>query len=346
MTCEEALLAISAALDGELPPVERARLSEHLMQCGSCRELAEDLRVLTGALEDSDREPPAGLSESVRKAVAEEPQAVPVPKKRRPPYLRSLAALLALCIGLGGIGLFVSGQGGGNTGSAAGSAAPALYQAAPRAMEKSAGCDGLDDCDGAVGYSAAEGSGPAEAPMEESDAEVPQPAPADAPMPSIAPAPQEAGTYNFGATQEENAPDGGSEGGDPTYNGGGPTSDSAGSGSDRMEGEEKLSLTPEEALELVFEHLGGYEEYPEARQRVVCMYGFDAPAYYLKTVETDMVSAEYCLDYAGPPPEGEGYCFRFYEMVTDKQEDGFDHTATSNWYIVSPDGEITAEFPE
>lgn len=102
MTCEEALLAISAALDGELSPRERAKLSEHLMQCESCRVLAEDLRVLTDALEGSSREPPTGLAEAVRAAVAAEPPAVHAPNRRRPPYLRSLAAMLALCVGLGG----------------------------------------------------------------------------------------------------------------------------------------------------------------------------------------------------------------------------------------------------
>lgn len=342
MSCEEALLAISAALDGELPPMERARLSEHLVQCESCRELAEDLRALTDALEDSDREPPAGLAQSVRAAVAKEAR-----QKRRPPYLRAMAAMLALCVGLGAISLFVSGRGGGESGSAGNGAAPALYQApqasqaAPRNMEKSAAVnDGLDgNSDGAVSYSAIEDGDPAEAPMEAADAEAPELAPAGAPMPSSAPAPQAAvGTYNYGGAQEADAPAGGSDGA-------GPTSDSAGPDSDHMEGEEKLSLTPEEALDLVFEYLGGYEQYPEARQRTVSMYGFDAPSYYLQTVETDTVISEYCLDYAGPPPEGEGCYFHFYELVTDKQEDAFDHTATSNWYTVSPDGEITAEFP-
>lgn len=165
----------------------------------------------------------------------------------------------------------------------------------------------------------------AEAPMEAASEEDALPAPSSAPAVT-------GGAWNSDGT-----------------NGAGPSSDGeAEYGAEQAEdaSEEKLTLTPEEALELVFQHLGGYEAYPEARQRMVCMYGFDAPAYYLKTVETDAVSSEYCLDYTGSPPEGEGYYFRFYEMVTDKREDGFNHTATSNWYTVSPDGEITAEFPE
>lgn len=262
MTCEEALLAISAALDGELPPRERARLSEHLVACESCRELAEDLRVLTDALEDSGREPPAGLAESVRRAVAETPQAVPDRKKRRPPYLRSLAAMVALCVGLGGIGLFISGQGGGKAGSSAGEKAAVRFQAAPGATEKSAGgCGGLNDD---AGYSAAEGGDPAEAPMEAANEEAPQLAPVGAPMPSSAPAPQAAaGTYNYGGGTEENTPNSGSDGG-------GPTSDSAGSGSDHMEGNEKPALTPgepvsspEEAEELARKFYAGSGEEPD-----------------------------------------------------------------------------------
>lgn len=233
---------MSAALDGELSPAEWAKLSGHLMECKSCRALAEDLRALTDALEDSDREPPAGLAESVRRAVAEGPQAVHAPKKRRPPYLQSLAAMLALCVGLGAIGLFAAGQGGGGAGSADYGAAPALYQApqasqaAPEAMEKSAaGCDGTaEDNNGTARYSATEGGDPTEASMEESDAEAPQLAPADAPMPSSAPAPQAAGTYNYSGGTEEVTPDSGSDGA-------GPTSDSIG-------GEEKPALTPGEAV--------------------------------------------------------------------------------------------------
>lgn len=257
MTCEEALLAISAALDGELPPGERARLSEHLVACQSCRELAEDLRALTDTLEDSDREPPAGLAESVRRAVAEEPQAVPAPKKRRPPYLRSVAALLALCVGLGGIGLFISGQGGGKTGSAAGENAAVRFQAAPGAAEKSAGGCGLND---GAGDSATENGAPAEAPMEAADEEAPQLAPAGVPVPSNAPAPQAAGVYNYSGGTEEDTPDSGTDGG-------GPTSDSAGSGSDPMEGNAKPVLTsgepvstPEEAEELAREFYAGSGE--------------------------------------------------------------------------------------
>lgn len=341
MTCEEALLAISAALDGELPPRERAKLSEHLVACESCRELAEDLRVLTDALEDSDREPPAGLAESVRKAVAEESQAVPAPKKRRPPYLRSLAAMLALCVGLGAIGLFAAGRGGGETGSADNGAAPALYQApqaaqaAPEAIEKSAaaGCDGsAEESNGTARYSATEGGDPAEAPMETAETaeeDAPQPAPASVPMPSGAPAPQAAGTYNFGGGTEEAAPDSGPDGAGPT--------------ADSVDGEGKLAITPEEALELVFQYVGGYTQYPEAQ---LLSQDGTVLGYILKTVETDSDILEWHLDYAGTPPEGEGYYFHFYKIVTDQQEDpSSTYAPTLDWFTVSPDGRISMKYP-
>lgn len=357
MNCDEALLAISAALDGESSPAERARLSEHLLECESCRALAEDLRFLTGELGRSDREAPQPLAEAVRRAVAAEARAASPTPKKRPPYLRAAAAMLALCIGLGGIGLFAAGR-MGMKGDSAGGAAPALSEAAPEARAYS---------EGALPEDAADASVAPEVPME--TASLPGPD-GDAPMPMPSEAPAGVMAVDGSGSNGETAPGAADfTGSETNKENAGLTADTGVSkeeitpadapGSDRADGCAPGSgesgaaapggdavLTPEEALELVFQHLGGYEAYPEARQRMVCMYGFDAPAYYLKTVETDAVSSEYCLDYTGSPPEGEGYYFRFYEMVTDKREDGFDHTATSNWYTVSPDGEITAEFPE
>lgn len=333
MNCDEALLAISAALDGELPPKERLKLSEHLLGCENCRELAEDLRVLTEELGHSGQEVPPGLADAVLRAVAEEPRAAHVPKRRRAPYLRTAAAMLALCAGLGGIGLFAAGR-MGMKGDCAGGAAPALYQAAPETREYSVSAPPEDAEDAGVSSDAAAAGGEPEAPMEAAQPYLGGETPV--PMPSSAPAPAGVMAVDGDGSNEKAAP--GSE-----KNGGyGPSSDGC---EETVPGSDAV-LTPEEALELVFEYIGGYEAYPQARRRTVCMYGFDAPAYYLKTVENDTVSSEYCLDYAGFPPEGEGCYFHFYEMVTDKREDGFDHTATSNWYTVSPDGEITAEFPE
>lgn len=180
MNCDEALLAISAALDGELPPGSRAKLSEHLLQCETCRALAKDLRVLTEELEQSDREVPPELAESIRAAVAGE---APAPKRRRAPYLRAVAAMLALCVCLGGAGLFVSGQ---RTKSKADTGEASLFQAAPESWEKSANgsIDDGDTADGAGGYSA-DAEGAPEVPMEA--ALTPSPEEIPLPMPSTEP---------------------------------------------------------------------------------------------------------------------------------------------------------------
>lgn len=308
MNCDEALLAISAALDGELSPRERLKLSDHLLQCDTCRELAEDLRVLTEKLGQSDREVPPELAAKIRRAVAEEVQAAPAPKRRRAPYLRAVAAMLALCVCLGGAGLFVSGQ-RTKSNADAGEAAPFSLQAAPKNSEGTANRSIEDDGTYNAGN---DPEAPAEAALTPSPEEIPLP------MPSIDPDSDAETSDEY----QETAPS------------------SAGGG------EDKVMITPEEALELVFEHLGGYETYPEARQCVVNMYGFDAPAYYLKTVENDAGIYVYCLDYIGLSGNEQYYQFRFYEDVTDKKPDGFDHTATSNHFIVSQDGfEILSEYP-
>lgn len=171
MNCDEALLVISAALDGELSPAERLKLSEHLLECESCRVLAEDLRILTDELGCSDREAPPGLADAIRRAVAEEAQAPAAPKKR-PPYLRAVAAMLALCVGLGGIGLFA----GRRTGNDSAGAAPAMFQAAPENRAYSAAPEGAPEADsyGAAG----DGSAPMEAEESSPDPEMPGMAPA------------------------------------------------------------------------------------------------------------------------------------------------------------------------
>lgn len=316
MNCDEALLAISAALDGELLPAERAKLSEHLMSCEDCRELAEDLRVLTEELGRSDREVPQSLAESVRRAVAEEPQASPATKKRRAPYLRAVAAMLALCAGLGGISLFASGR---MRGDSAGGVSPALFQAAP---ENAGGGPAADD----------EGE---PAPMEA--AQAPE---SPAPMPATAPAGMaEDGDGNHKETRESGGYTSGSGPSSEQYE---ETCDKSGCYAAAAPGNSTAALTPEEALELVFQHLGGREAYPEAEQ----LLDGSTSAYYLQTVETDQVSSAYYLDYYGLYEDGRSHWFRYYEDVTEKQTDIPGHEATLNWYTVSPDGQVTAEFPE
>lgn len=333
MNCDEALLAISAALDGELSPKERAALSDHLLACPECRELAADLRVLTESLEQSEQEPPAGLAESIRAAVAEEGRkAAPLPKKKRPPYWLTAAAMLALCVCLGGIGLFASGRMGTKGGSAADGAvpAPALFQAPPENKETRSGTGGAEGSDGSAGFCLPADSGDSEAPMEPGEpTEFQELVPEEAPLPMPSVAPDLDGTAD-GGKWEETAP--GSIG--STSNG------SVGAGN-----EKEAALTPEEALELVFEYLGGYEMYPEAlRFSTAPDGGAQEIGYTLQTVETETVRSEYCLYLVRLSADGGSYEFHLYEDVTDK-ETGSGHTATANWIEVSVDGgQITSMF--
>lgn len=312
MNCDEALLAISAALDGELSPAERVKLSEHLMSCESCRELAEDLRVLTEELGRSDQEAPPELFERVRRAVAEEQ---PTPKKRRPPYLRAVAAMLALCICLGGVSLFVSGH-KGDSADSAGGAASFMFQAAPESREYNGNPESAeeDDCDTAD----APEDGP-EVPMEAQSA---QNGASPTPMPSSAPAAT--------ATEEGNDRGGTAPAGE-SYD-----ETSAGDIYDKTTSAGAAAVTPEEALKLVFQYLGGYETYPEAEQ---LLRDGSPPSYRLKTAET---SSDCYLEYQGLYEDGQSHWFRLYEDVSEEQAD---HKTTLNWYIVSPAGEVRAEFP-
>lgn len=208
MNCDEALLAISAALDGELTPAEQGKLSEHLLCCPECRELAEDLRVLSELLEDSAAEPPAELAASIQKAVAEEPQTAPAPKKRRAPYLRAVAAMLALCIGLGGLGLFAAGKSAQKSAdSGAANMAPALFGAVRQAPE-GAGREGCDEAESEItGYSSdevtADGAAEPPAEMENGDCSLPKEAPVPEPA---ALAPSEPADVSSGKQEVRSVP--------------------------------------------------------------------------------------------------------------------------------------------
>lgn len=82
MTCDMALEAISAALDGGLSDAERAELEAHLAICPACRALCEDLKAIREDVLDSELEVPAGFHDKVMAAVAEEPSLTPVKRKK------------------------------------------------------------------------------------------------------------------------------------------------------------------------------------------------------------------------------------------------------------------------
>lgn len=108
MDCEQALEAISAALDGELPPAGRAQLEEHLSVCPSCRALAEDFRVLSLALEQTEQAPPPELAAGVMARV-NGTTPISAGRRKNPRRWLGLAAMLALVICAGGLGLWLRG---------------------------------------------------------------------------------------------------------------------------------------------------------------------------------------------------------------------------------------------
>lgn len=110
MDCEQALEAISAALDGELSPAERLELEAHLSVCESCRALAEDFRVLTAALDGTEAAPPPELAENVMARTASITPILAGKRKHGRRWL-GLAAMLALVICVGGVGLWLRGAG-------------------------------------------------------------------------------------------------------------------------------------------------------------------------------------------------------------------------------------------
>ena len=113
MNCQEALEAISAAIDGELSPDERAALDAHLASCPACIALFEELSGQSRLLRELDCAVPAGLSARILASLPDraeddragsKPNMTPFPVKKRPALWRrlgTLAACLALVIWAG-----------------------------------------------------------------------------------------------------------------------------------------------------------------------------------------------------------------------------------------------------
>lgn len=113
MNCQEALEAISAAIDGELSPDERAALDAHLASCPACAALLEELSGQSRLLREMDCQVPEGLSARILADLPSRADAgtegaqssvTPFPSKKRPALWRrlgTLAACLALVIWAG-----------------------------------------------------------------------------------------------------------------------------------------------------------------------------------------------------------------------------------------------------
>lgn len=336
MDCKQAVEAVSAALDGELTAAEQAALEAHLSVCPACRALAEDLSVLNAALTENEPAPPPELADRVMARIAEENRVVPISARRRPGRRRwmSLAAAAALVMCAGGLGVWLKNGGIGMDGA---SGAPMAYIGANSAAS---GASGSSDEARMDPWEPASGGGfDVEAASNGSSGWENQPAPAMAAPSSKVNAPEGQkdviGSYEPAAPEEPAepaAPAAPAEGKQPTaYN--------------------AAVVNEEEALELVFEHLGGYERFPAAKLRYTTAYGTSTPAYCLKAEEAeDAATWEYCLDYVGVSSNALYHEIRLYKNVTyeEEKEGGVSSSVTCNWFAVEMDGsgEILVEFPE
>ena len=96
MTCEQALEAMSAALDGELSAEERKELDEHLNTCPECAALMDELSGQSLLLRQLDCDVPAGLDARILSALPEQPR--PAAKKGKITHWRRWSTLAACLI--------------------------------------------------------------------------------------------------------------------------------------------------------------------------------------------------------------------------------------------------------
>lgn len=332
MDCERALEAISAALDGELSPTERAELEAHLSSCPACRALAEELSVLNAALERSEAAPPQSLAEQVMERIAGENKVVPISAGRRRGWRRwmGVAAALALVVCAGGLGMWLRGGiEADNTSGAPMAYSGGYYPQPSSAAGTSEGSEWTDmdaeaptACDGVNA-----GAEPGAAPFWNGDAApaMPEPAPAmEAPEDAPSAVPSAKASAPGSSWQEI-----------------------VGSCNPCETLEDDVSIDSEKALNLVFEHLGGYQSFPAAQLRYTTVYGALTPAYCLRTQTVgDTELSEFCLDYVRLSTNALYHEIHLYETVTDLTN-AANSTNTFNWFAVDVDGsgEILEEFP-
>ena len=326
MDCEQALIFISAALDGELTEQERQALAEHLEICPECRALSEDMGVLSVALSDMTVAPPDTLIGQVNAALdaLEAPAAPPVKKKmfNRKAW-GSLAAMFAVVVCLGGV--YQLSRGGSSAApranetaqyvptasapSAAESPTEATY-GADRVLESAAGTASEDagqsvlhSTEETVNSTVEEGIAPESEPEEFGIQETVEEPVLSEPVESAAP--EEITADEGGAVQEEPA----------------------------------QPFTSAQAAALIFERLGGMEAYPQAS------FDEESSSYVLREMETENLHSTLRLDYDGLSQEEGYFTFRQYEYVIQNGADGWAYTVTANRFAVSRDGsELLSEF--
>lgn len=334
MDCEQVLEAVSAALDGELSPVEEAQLEAHLAVCPECRALAEELSALNAALEEHEPAPPQWLAERVMERIAEQDRVVPISAGRRPGWRRwsGLAAALALMVCAGGIGVWLKTDRAATEGVGG---APVSYSSSSLIGTSGGG----EQTDAVAQEPTVYGDANSEAAANGTPWQEDRPAPAMAEPSAKTSAPADWRDIVVGSNPEE--PIAPQE----------PPAAHAAPPEGRPAAGNTASVSEEQALELVFNYLGGYEEYPEAKLRHTDVYGSVTPAYSLRTEKTeDAATSEYCLDYVRISSNALYYEIHLYETVTyeEEKEGALNSTVTCNWFAVDMDGsgEILVEFPE
>lgn len=129
MTCEQALEAMSAALDGELSAEERKELDEHLNTCPACAALMKELSGQSLLLRQLDCDVPTGLDARILSALPEQPCPA---KKGKIIHWRRWGTLAAcLILALWGGSALTNGLRMGADAALSSMAAPPMMDAAP-----------------------------------------------------------------------------------------------------------------------------------------------------------------------------------------------------------------------
>ncbi len=141
MSCDTNFEVLMAYLDGDLDPLERGRVAEHIVGCASCRETVNDLRAVSGALTKWTVPEPTNLPsarELLDRAGVAVPAAAPPRAAWRSSALRwSAAAMLALVAGA--IAIAVVNTQSYRSNETASSKAPSTVSEAPPAASSDQG---------------------------------------------------------------------------------------------------------------------------------------------------------------------------------------------------------------
>ncbi len=97
MNCRNARRAIHQRIDGEIAPRDESALTRHLVECGACRKLADDLVALRFDLRRIDRLEPLPTA-VIRRVEGRGVRTVLGPQRLLPFGVAAAAAVVALCI--------------------------------------------------------------------------------------------------------------------------------------------------------------------------------------------------------------------------------------------------------